>query len=231
VTTRRTTIPSKPPLPFDLRRETRLAVTGPAVMTAAYAAAFAAGTLAQDAPPWLAASAVLLLAATAVSTITLFRGRLRRNWKGLLVFAAIAFASPILLFFPFQQFALEARGVTVDCTVEHVHDFTEYHRGTGSDQKSFHRLGCPGWPEATLETDVNDRLAIGTEVPVVFDPWNRVEPDPDGVNLWAAVLSVPGILALGAVAAFYRLIVVDDGSVQDMVDDILGRFRRKRRLR
>ncbi|THV41630.1 hypothetical protein [Glycomyces buryatensis] len=214
-----------PTFPFRLRRELPLALLGsvlavPTVLVSSLLRYFAHDDV-RDQWSWF--SGWMLVVCIAVLAVAVFFSRLRFMGNALLVIPVLIMAGAFLPSVPFAGSVLGERGVEVICHVESTRD-----RDVDDKAETVHDLDCGEWPGTSTVTAREDRLAVGADLPVIHDPWGRVdpvaagEPDPSLGPWWLWGLAGFAVTALSVVA---WLLIADDERTGDRLSRLLDRSR------
>lgn len=196
---------------FRFRRELALAVLPPVIAVAATANLCWAAMIAPGWMPswWLRASIGLIAAAGAFVAVSCFIGRFRSAGRGIIGVLGAVFLAGLLTAPVFESSVLNLRGVAVECTVTSSAE-KEVRGGTLIE----HSMDCPGRTGITWSTEVHEQWPVGEQVVGYFDPEGHAHYSFGDRDWTETVLWAVGSLIAALVAMIWRLIAVDDGSLQ-----------------
>jgi hypothetical protein len=196
---------------FRFGRELALAVLPPAIAVVATANLCWAAMVAPDWMPgwWLGTSIGLIIAAGVFVAVSCFIGRFRSAGRGIVGVLGFTFLAGIMMAPVVESSVLNARGVAVECTV--ASSAEEEFRG---DTLIEHVMACPGRSGVTWSTEEHEQWAVGESVVGYFDPEGHAHYSFGDRDWTETVLWAVGSLVAALAAMIWRLIVVDDGSLQ-----------------
>jgi hypothetical protein len=203
--------PEADAIDFRFRREMALAVVPLAIALTATANLCWAAMVAPEWLPgwWFEASLALLIAAGVSLVVACFIGRFRRGGRGIVGVLGFSFVACIMTAPVFESSVLNLRGVEVECTV--VSSAPKEFRG---DTLIEHVLDCPGQTGITWSTEESDQWAVGERVVGYFDPEGHAHYSFGDRDWTETVLWAIGSLVVALIAVIWRLLAVDDGSLQ-----------------
>jgi hypothetical protein len=203
--------PAAATLAFRLRRELALAVLPPLIAVVATANLCWAAMVAPAWMPswWLGASIGLIVAAGVFVAVSCFIGRFRSVGRGIIGVLGGIFLAGLFMAPAFESSVLNLGGIAVECTV--ASSAEKEFRG---DTMIEHVMACPGQTGVTWSTEEHEQWLVGERVVGYFDPEGHAHYSFGDRDWTKTVLWAVGSLIAALAAMIWRLIVVDDGSLQ-----------------
>jgi hypothetical protein len=196
---------------FRFGRELALAVLPPAIAVVATANLCWAAMVAPEWLPgwWFGTSIGLIIAAGAFVAVSCFIGRFRSAGRGIIGVLGGTFLACIMMAPVFESSVLNVRGVDVECTVA-----SSTEKEVRGDTLIEHVMDCPSRSGVTWSTEEDEQWPVGERVVGHFDPEGHAHYSFGDRDWTETVLWAVGSLIAALAAMIWRLIAVDDGSLQ-----------------